>query len=182
MTARVKFSEYRLQGLSMSLQSMETGRAGVSISETGSIVETLSLVTILIVGFLVGQLIGSSGGVLFLAEFVVTSISLVLGGAGTISANAMESWGTFFTLGMTAFWGYLFGRVSIMEGIKQKRSGFSSIMLCLSLFVLALLWTIAFFAWTWESAIELVIDRADTHKGAHEKWNLVGEAEARKIQ
>ena len=166
----------------MSLQSMETGRAGVSISETGSIVETLSLVTILIVGFLVGQLIGSSGGVLFLAEFVVTSISLVLGGAGTISANAMESWGTFFTLGMTAFWGYLFGRVSIMEGIKQKRSGFSSIMLCFSLFVLALLWTIAFFAWTWESAIELVIDRAYTHKGAHEKWNLVGELDVRKIQ
>jgi hypothetical protein len=166
----------------MSLQSMETGRSGVSFSETGSIAETLSLVTILIFGCLIGQLIGSSGGVLFLAEFVVTSISLVLGGAGTISANAVESWGTFFSLGITAFWGYLFGRVSIMEGIKQKRSGFSSIMLCFSLFVLALLWTIAFFVWTWESAIELVVDRTYAPNGSHEKWNLGGELDVRKIQ
>lgn len=143
---------------------METGRAGVTISDTGSIVETLSLVTIVVLGFLIGQLVGSSGGVLFLAEFVVTSISLLLGGAGTISASAMESWGTFFCLAVTAFWGYLFGRVSIMEGIKQKRSGFSSIMLCFSLFVLAVLWLIAMFAWKWECPIELVIQRPTMHQ------------------
>lgn len=160
---------------------METGRAGVTISETGSIVETLSLVTIVIMGFLVGQLVGSSGGVLFLAEFVVTSISLVLGGAGTISASAMESWGTFFCLGVTAFWGYLFGRVSIMEGIKQKRSGFSSIMLCLSLLVLAILWTIVIFAWKWESPMELVIHRPDLHH-TERNWVLNHEFPARKLQ
>jgi hypothetical protein len=163
----------------MSLQSMETGRAGVTISETGSIVETLSLVTIVIMGFLVGQLVGSSGGVLFLAEFVVTSISLVLGGAGTISASAMESWGTFFCLAVTSFWGYLFGRVSIMEGIKQKRSGFSSIMLCLSLFVLAILWMIAIFAWKWESPMELVIHRPDLHEN---NWVLNEHYPARELQ
>lgn len=161
---------------------METGRAGVTMAETGSIVESLSLVTILIVGFLIGQLVGSSGGVLFLAEFVVTSISLVLGGAGTISANAMESWGTFFSLGVTAFWGYLFGRVSIMEGIKQKRSGFSSIMLCCSLVVLALLWTVALFVWNWESAMELVVDRACVQHGAHDQWNIPGQVQVQNLQ
>lgn len=161
----------------MSLQSMETGRVAATISEAGSIVEAFNLVTILIFGFLIGQLVGSSGGVLFLAEFVVTSISLVLGGAGTISANAMESWGTFFSLGVTAFWGYLFGRVSIMEGIKQKRSGFSSIMLCFSLFVLAFLWTIAMFFWNWESAVDLVIDRSFSPKFADNKWNIGGHSQ-----
>ena len=166
----------------MSLQSMETGRAGVTISETGSVVETLSLVTIVIMGFLVGQLVGSSGGVLFLAEFVVTSISLVLGGAGTISASAMESWGTFFCLAVTAFWGYLFGRVSIMEGIKQKRSGFSSIMLCLSLFVLAILWMVAMFAWKWESPIELVIHRPDWHRHNVQNCAWNGRYQARELQ
>ncbi len=165
----------------MSLQSMETGRAGVTISETGSIVETLSLVTIVVVGFLVGQLVGSSGGVLFLAEFVVTSISLVLGGAGTISASAMESWGTFFCLAVTAFWGYLFGRVSIMEGIKQKRSGFSSIMLCFSLSVLAILWLIAMFTWKWESPVELVIKRVDVHHNIR-RWISHNHVQARRLQ
>lgn len=143
----------------MSLQSMEMGRIGVTVATTGSIVETLSLVTIIIFCFLMGQLVGSSGGVLFLAEFVVTSISLVLGGAGTISGSAMESWGTFFCFAITAFWGYLFGRVSIMEGIRYKKSGFSSIMLCFSLFLLAVLWLVTIFAWTWEHPMELVFQR-----------------------
>ena len=151
---------------------METGRAGVNVSETGGVIETLSLVTIVILGFLVGQLVGGSGGVLFLAEFVVTSISLVLGGAGTISAHAMESWGTFFCLGVAAFWGYLFGRVSIMEGIKQKRSGFSSIMLCFSLVVLAMLWTLALLVWKWENAMELVVDRPLSKRGIDSGWDL----------
>jgi len=161
---------------------METGRAGVAMSETGSIVDPFNLVTILIFGFLIGQLVGSSGGILFLAEFVVTSISLVLGGAGAISANAMESWGTFFSLGVTAFWGYLFGRVSIMEGIKQKRSGFSSIMLCLSLFILAILWTIALFVWNWENAVDLVMDRSISPKFADSRWNMAGPFEIRHLQ
>eukprot|EP00934_Nitzschia_sp_Nitz4_P009251 Nitzschia sp. Nitz4//scaffold23_size168460//386//4464//NITZ4_002199-RA/size168460-augustus-gene-0.298-mRNA-1//-1//CDS//3329543575//9241//frame0 len=146
-------------GMSMSLQSMETGRAGVTVSTTGSIVATFSIVTIVVLGFLVGQLVGSSGGVLFLAELVVFSISLVLGGGMAISAKAMESWGTFFCFAVTAFWGFLFGRVSIMEGIRQKRSGFSSIMLCLSLLLLATIWFVAIFVWEWESPIDLVIAR-----------------------
>jgi hypothetical protein len=39
----------------MSLQSMETGRSDVSSSNTGSILKALSLVTIVVLAFLVGQ-------------------------------------------------------------------------------------------------------------------------------
>jgi hypothetical protein len=105
------------------------------------------------------QLVGSSGGVIFLAEFVVTSISLILGGAGTISATAMESWGIFFFLSTTAFWGYLFGRVAVMEGIRQKRRVFSSIVLCISLGAAVVMWLFAFLAWKWEVPVQLVILR-----------------------
>jgi hypothetical protein len=107
------------------------------------------------------QLVGSSGGVLFLAEFVVTSISLILGGAGTMSMStiAMESWGTFFCLSVTAFWGYIFGRVAVMEGIRQKHRGFSSICLCISLCIVLVLWLVAFLAWKWENPVELMILR-----------------------
>ena len=71
----------------------------------------------------------------------------------------MEALGTFFGLAITAFWGFLFGRVSIMEGIREKKSGFSSVMLCLSLFVLAILWLIAIFAWKFETPVDLVVHR-----------------------
>ncbi|OEU06305.1 hypothetical protein FRACYDRAFT_255240 [Fragilariopsis cylindrus CCMP1102] len=97
-------------GISMSLQSVESDRSCASANSSGSIIKHLNLVTVVILGFLIGQLVGSSGGVLFLAEFVVTSVSLVLGGMGTISATAMESWGIFFSLSMIASLGYLFGR------------------------------------------------------------------------
>ena len=108
---------------------------------------------------LVTKLVGSSGGALFLAEFVITSISLVLGGAGTISGSAMESWFCFFCLSLTAFCGYLFGRIAIMEGIRQKKSGFSSMMLRVSLLALGILWLIVLVAWKWETPAELVILR-----------------------
>jgi hypothetical protein len=148
-------------GLSMSLQSMETGRTGVvtTASTTGSMITTMSLVTVVILAFLVGQLVGSSGGVLFLAEFIVTTISLILGGVGAISASAMESWFTFFCFAFTAFIGYLLGRVAVMEGIRQKRSGFSSIMLCVTLVGILIFWTIASIGWKWETAIQLAIVR-----------------------
>jgi hypothetical protein len=116
---------------------------------------------------------------LFLAEFVVTSISLVLGGAGTISASAMESWGTFFCLFLTSFWGYLFGRVAIMEGIRQKKSGFSSIMLCISLVVVGILWLIALVAWKWEAPVQLVIVRPLFNKDLR---NLSRKYEPRQVQ
>jgi hypothetical protein len=39
----------------MSFQSLETGRSGVTFSTTGSAVKSVSLVTIVILAFLVGQ-------------------------------------------------------------------------------------------------------------------------------
>lgn len=113
--------------------------------------------------FFVSQLLGSSGGVLFLAEFVVTSISFILGGAGTISASSIESWGRFFFLSLTAFWGYLFGRVSFMDGIiRQKRlvrsKGYSSFLLCTSLAVVFVLWILVFL-WGWDVPVSIMIVR-----------------------
>lgn len=58
LNALTVFSSSISLGISKLLQSMETGRAGVTISTTGSFVEVLILVTIAILGFLVGQLVG----------------------------------------------------------------------------------------------------------------------------
>lgn len=69
-------------GMSVSLHSMEKGGSGIDASNTGSMLKSANLATVVISAFLVGQLVGSSGGTMFLAEFIVTSISLILGGAG----------------------------------------------------------------------------------------------------
>ena len=152
-------------GISMSLQSVESDRSCASANSSGSIIKHLNLVTVVILGFLIGQLVGSSGGVLFLAEFVVTSVSLVLGGMGTISATAMESWGIFFSLSMIASLGYLFGRCSVLENIRKKSCGFSSTMLCISLKVIYSLLIFSFACWRWETAVDVLIKRpGDTYK------------------
>lgn len=149
----------------MSLQSVESDRSCASANSSGSIIKHLNLVTVVILGFLIGQLVGSSGGVLFLAEFVVTSVSLVLGGMGTISATAMESWGIFFSLSMIASLGYLFGRCSVLENIRKKSCGFSSTMLCISLKVIYSLLIFSFACWRWETAVDVLIKRpGDTYK------------------
>ena len=75
----------------MSLHSLEKGVVGGASGSVGAVLKSLNLVTLVSLSFLLGQLLGSSGGVLFLAEFVVTSISFILGGAGTISASSVES-------------------------------------------------------------------------------------------
>jgi hypothetical protein len=140
-------------GMSVSLQSMETGRGIPSSSSNPpgrSIFRPFGLNTVVIAFFLIGQLVGSSGGVLFLAEFVVTSVSLVLGGAGTVSASAMESWGCFFCLSTTAFWGYIFARVALMDGTRNKKRGASGVFLCASLVAISLLWMLTLLVWQWD--------------------------------
>jgi hypothetical protein len=144
----------------MSLQSMEVGRRTSNSSTfTRPIITPLTLNTVVIAFFLVGQLVGSSGGVLFLAEFVVTSMSLLLGGAGTISASAMESWGCFFCLSSTAFWGYLFARVALIDGIRHKRRRPSSVVLCACLVAISGLWVASLWMWNWEMPPSLIIVR-----------------------
>jgi len=157
-------------GLSMSLQTMETCRESTGANNTRSILKSMNLVNVVILAFLVGQLVGSSGGVLFLAEFVVTSVSLILGGAGTISASAMESWATFFCLSATCFWGYLFGRVAVMEGIREKRSGFSSVMLCASLAIMLVVWGAMLFLHDWENPVSVLISRNGEWKNNARSW------------
>jgi len=137
-------------GMSVSLQCMETGRrlSNSTSNETPpSVFSLFGFNTIVIGFFLLGQLIGSSGGVLFLAEVLVTSVSLVLGGAGTISSSALESWGCFFCLSTAAFWGYIFARVALIDGMKQKRRGTSGGFLCSSLMATIILFT---FTALWE--------------------------------
>ena len=142
---------------------MEKGGSGVTTGNennhtpNGSILTAFSLVTVVILSALIGQLVGSSGGTMFMAEFIVTSISLILGGAGTISASAMESWGCFFCLSSMAFWGYLFGRVALMDGIRHKRRVYSTIFLSKSVSFLFCFWILVFLMARWERPIDLVI-------------------------
>jgi len=107
---------------------------------------------------------------LFLAEFIVTSISFLLGGAGTISASSVESWGRFFCLSSTAFWGYLFGRVALMDGIIRQKNMmrnhlFSTTLLCGSLAV-AFVMLVLMFLWRWDAPVSLMILRPAMSKTA----------------
>ena len=154
-------------GVTMSLVSMQTNRTGISTNTTSSVIMSQNMVTVVLTGIFIGQLVGSSGGAWFLAEFIVTSISLVLGGAGTISATAIESWYTFFCLSVMAFWAYLFARVSLLESFRRKSNVFSSIMLRTSLAIgLA---SFSFSIWQWESVVESVIDRPRWNNGVEDK-------------
>jgi len=146
-------------GMSLSLQSMETDRSNVTVRLNGSLFKSLNIVAVFIFGLLIGQLVGSSGGLLFLAEVVVTSISLVLGGMGTISASGMKSWGTFFCLSLTSLWGYLFGRCSVMENIQKKKCGMSSVMLCTLICLVGSLLLLISVGRGWDSVASLVIRR-----------------------
>eukprot|EP00536_Pseudo-nitzschia_multiseries_P009518 jgi/Psemu1/288517/fgenesh1_pg.267_\ len=146
-------------GASTSLQSIEAGRSRVNQSSSGSFIESFSLVTIVMFGLLIGQLVGGSGGVLFLVEFAITSMSLLLGGMGTISASGMETWGTFFCLSTTAFWGYLFGRCSVLENILKKKAGQSSMIMCISLYIVLSLLLILSTGFNWENVVAIVVRR-----------------------
>ena len=134
-------------GLSMSLQYMEQGNGSLSPRR---IFKPMRLNVVIITSFLFGQLVGSSGGILFLAEFVVTTISLLLGGAATISTNAVESWMTFFFLSATSFVGYLFARVALVDNTRNKRGGVPSFLLLLSLILLSCLTVCTFLFLEWE--------------------------------
>ena len=146
-------------GISTSLQSMEIGQSSFTIISTRSVIESLGLVSTVNLGLLIGQLIGGSGGVLFLVEFAVTATSLVLGGMGTISASGIKSWGTFFCLSLISFWGYLFGRCSVIASITEKKTGISSRMLSTSYFFVLALLLLSIVGWHWETVVDIVIEK-----------------------
>lgn len=143
-------------GLSMSLNYMEISRTPRSISVLSKF-RHMRFEVFVTMFFLVGQLVGSSGGILFLAEFVVTTIGLVLGGAATISTNAFESWICFFCLSSTAFWGYLLARVSLANGVRQTKQGCPSLLLILSFFVFTVLWITLTLLCEWELPTTIMI-------------------------
>lgn len=140
-------------GMSVSLQSMEIGRTIPSTSNNPpglSFFRPFGMNTVVIAFVLIGQLVGSSGGLFFLAEFVITAVSLVLGGAGTVSTSAMESWACFFCLSTTAFWGYIVARVALMDGTRNKKLGTSGVFLRTSLVGVSLLWMLTLMVWEWD--------------------------------
>lgn len=141
----------------MSLNYMEISRTPRSISVLSKF-RHMRFEVFVTMFFLVGQLVGSSGGILFLAEFVVTTVGLLLGGAATISTNAFESWVCFFCLSSTAFWGYLLARVSLANGVRQNKQGCCpSLLLMISFFVFLVLWIASTLLCEWELPTTIMI-------------------------
>jgi hypothetical protein len=133
------------QGSNVNLTSRSAVRNDphqVGAHRANSLWKSLNLVPVVILSVLTGQLVGSSGGTMFLAEFVVTSISLILGGAGTVSSSAMKSWLFFFGLASSSFWVYLFGRVAIMDIAHRRRGGVASRLLCTTVVTVIVCWSL----------------------------------------
>jgi hypothetical protein len=63
----------------------------------------------------------------------------------------MESWCTFFCLSSASFWGYVFARVALMDGIRHKKRGASGMFLCGSLIAISLLWMLTLLVWEWDT-------------------------------
>lgn len=119
-------------GMSLTIESFEIVRR-TTFTGILSLAKPRRLNTLVIGFILIGQLVGSSGGALFLAEFIVTTISLLLGGAATVTTRAVESWITFLCLSSTSLWGFLSARLGLLDGMRKKQRGFPSNILCASL-------------------------------------------------
>jgi len=148
-------------GMSLSIENLEMGREVPSLRPFS----LLSLCRVqgrhlLIAALLVGQIIGSSGGVFFLAEFIVTSISFLLGGVATISTSAVESWLVFGSLSSAAFWGFLFSRIGLLDGMKVgSRTSSSSAALKVSLLVVTAMWASYALLHDWKAPRKVMVQR-----------------------
>ncbi len=108
----------------------------------------------------VGQVIGSSGGVNFLAEFIVTSTSFLLGGVATISSSAVESWLVFASLSTAAFWGFLFARIGLLDGMKiSNRTASSSFLLRFSVVLVTVIWVCYMLFDDWMAPCTVMLQR-----------------------
>lgn len=174
-------------GMSVSLQDLERewkhggiipGGAATSPTTTYWYNTKHSFFTVIIAGCLLGQLIGSSGGTLFLAEFVVTSISLVLGGAGTVSAHAIASWTCLFHLAHAAFWAYVFGRVALLDNVKKKRVGLAAKLLWYSFIAVVVGWMLVLVVWSGDDGLANVL----IERGAAENLKRGGSVDLKKLQ
>jgi hypothetical protein len=127
------------QGLSMSLNFMEICRAP-PVSGIFAKFDNICLNVAVIMFFLIGQLVDSSGGLQFLAEFVVTAVGFLLGGCSTVSSNGLENWFCFFCLSSIAFLGYLFARVGVSTCIRKKKCWSASSLLRFSFLLMFSIW------------------------------------------
>jgi hypothetical protein len=82
-----------------------------------------------------------------------------------VSASTMESWGCFFCLSSTSFWGYLIGRVALIDGIRQKRAAFSTVLLVRSIAFLVCSWIAVFVLAKWDVPVSLIVLRPYDAKG-----------------
>lgn len=124
--------------------------------------DNIRLNVVVIMFFLIGQLVGSSGGLQFLAEFVVTAVGFLLGGCSTVSSNGLENWFCFFCLSSIAFWGYLFARVGVSTCMRKKRSCSASSFLLFSFFLMLSIWISAAFNHDLDFPTSLMIIRFRT--------------------
>jgi len=79
------------KGLSTSLNHMETSRTPGGQNAILRF-DKMRLHVAIILFFMIGQIVGSSGGIHFLAEFIVTAVGLLLGGAATVSTVGLQCW------------------------------------------------------------------------------------------
>ncbi len=123
----------------MSINFMEICRAP-PVSGIFAKFDNIRLNVAVIIFFLIGQLVGSSGGLQFLAEFVVTAVGFLLGGCSTVSSNGLENWFCFFCLSSIAFWGYLFARVGVSSCVRKKAACSASSLLLFSFLLMVSIW------------------------------------------
>ncbi|GKY98131.1 hypothetical protein MPSEU_000770900 [Mayamaea pseudoterrestris] len=159
-------------GMSISLQVIDQSSNvrssnGVAIdgaaasAQGGSFWTRLRLLPLFALSILMGQLVGTSGGIMFLAEFVVTSTSLLLGGAITISSNAIKSWCLFFCLSSGSFWTFLFARVALMDAARRRSIDAATKLLWRAVLIVASCWALVLLAGDslWIRPIDMLIQR-----------------------
>ena len=132
------------QGLSVSINFIEicrSPRANSIFAKFDNIRFNVAVLTF----FLVAQLVGASGGLQFLAEFVVTVVGFLLGGYSTVSTNGFENWFCFFCLSSVSFWGYLFARVGMSTCIKSSKYSTASSFLTVSFLLIFSIWSTLLF-------------------------------------
>lgn len=146
-------------GMSVSVHELEEGETALPLGDSWSFLKSINLATVSIFSILLGQLTGSSGGTLFLLEVLVAMLGMLIGGAGTMSASAIESWGCFLSLSISSFWGYLLGRIALMDGIRMKRPGYSSVFLSYAMCFCCVFWCVVWFVAKWETVTSELLER-----------------------
>jgi len=129
-------------GISLSINTIETGR-GCNASNLLEFVHERNIFSIISVLSLAGQIVGGSGGLLFLAEVLGTAVLILVGGGiAATSTGTADSWFRFLVFSLVGFWGYITARVGIVDGIRRHCLTWPSRCLIFSIIVAAVSWII----------------------------------------